>query len=177
MNLSEWEKGLLTEEVCLLCHSFFVVELMELTGQIKILGTSGTFAFYNLVCPKRDCPFNMTAVVIRTQRKKPFLEPSLEAVTAVEAWIQVSGLNCGTCGESKIGDVIATVPYSEFPAFWINFYCLFCETKNSRVIWWKVVNPLDMILKKPLTPPIPEDLVLEAHEVLKKVSSVSDLFR
>ena len=177
MKLSEWEKNLLAEEVCLLCQSSFVGELMEQTGQIRIQGTSGTFAFYNLVCPKWDCPFTMTAVVIRTQRKKPSFEPSLEAVAAVEAWISISGLNCGTCGGSKMGDVVATVPHSEFPAFWIISYCLFCETKNSRIIWWKVVNPLDMILRKPLTSPILEDLVLDAHEVLKKASSLSDLFR
>lgn len=177
MKLSEWEKTLLTEEVCLLCNSHFAVELMEQVGQIRILGTSGTFAFYNLVCPKENCPFVMTAVLIRTQRTQSRLDPSVEAVAAIEAFLQISGLNCGTCGGSEMGDVVATIPHSDFPAFWIISYCHLCEAKNSRVIWWRVVNPLDMVRNFPTRTVIKEDLVLDAHEALKKVVGVSDLFK
>lgn len=176
MKLSDWEKSLLSEEVCMLCHSQFAVELMEQAGQLRILGISGTFAFYNLNCPKGDCPFSMTAVVIRTQRPKSLPDYCLEAAGAIESFIEVSGLICGTCRSKEMGDVVATVPDSAFPAFWIESYCHRCETKNRRVIWWIVVNPLDMVRGITWRSVIPRDLVLDAHEVLKKASSVADLF-
>lgn len=177
MKLSEWEKNLLTEEVCLLCHSRFAVELMEQIGQVRILGSSGTFAFYDVTCPKGDCPFVMTVVLIRTQLAQSCFDPSLEAVAAIEVFLGISGLNCGTCGGAEMGDIVATIPHSEFPAFWIISYCHLCETKNSQVIWWRVVNPLDMVRNFPTRTAIKVDLVLDAHEALKKVSGVADLFR
>lgn len=176
MKLSEWEKNLLTEEVCRICRTHFEVELMKQIGQLRIKGVSGLFVFYNLVCSKIKCPFSMTVVMIRTQRlESP--ESLLEAIAATKTLIAGSRVSCGTCGTTKLGNIGATLPNGRSQDFQIRSFCQVCETKNTRDIRWRVVNPLDMLRKVPLRTPLKEDHVLDAHEVLKSVSFVGELFR
>lgn len=177
MKLSEWEKNLLTEEVCRVCRTHFEVELMEQVRQLRIGGVNGLFVFYNLICSKKSCPFAMTVVVIRTQHLKSHQNLSLEVIAATETLIAGSRVACGTCGATKLGNIGATLPNENSQGFQIRSFCRVCETKNIRDIRWRVVNPLDMLRKVPLRTPIKEDQVLDAHEALKSVSFVGELFR
>lgn len=177
MKLIEWEMCKLSEEACLLCQAKFKVELMEMISQLRITGIKGTFVFYNLACPSETCPFVITAVVLRTQRNPLSFKASQEAAYAVKKYLLAVNPPCNACGERKLGPAQLTISHPNFPAFWIVSYCLSCETRNSRIIWWVVVNPLDMMRSKLQRTVIPTDLVLDAHEALKRVQSVSDLFR
>ncbi|HET7713188.1 MAG TPA: hypothetical protein VFK94_01660, partial [Patescibacteria group bacterium] len=115
--------------------------------------------------------------VLRTQRNPSSFKAGPESAEAISAYLSVSTPRCRQCGEKKLARAKVTIPHSDFPAFWIVSYCLSCETRNSRIIWWVVVNPLDMVRSKLQRTVIPTDLVLDAHEALKRVQSVSDLFR